>query len=175
MFRQLPVLAAAFFLLLPVAHADEASKRAKLDELFKAMKLDTLMQQMMSMGMKQGEQVARTIVGDKPMSAEDRKILDGYEAKVSTLLQSTLSWEKLKPAYMDLYASTYSEADVDGILAFYRTPAGQHMVEKTPELAQASQKIVLARMQGITSQLQEDAQQLMAQLKAAHANDPAGK
>jgi hypothetical protein len=175
MLRKVQLVAVAFFLLLPMAHADEASKRAKLDELFKAMKLDSLMQQMMAAGMKQGEQLAKTIVGDKEMSAGDRKILDAYEGKVSTLLQTTLAWDKLKPAYLDLYASTYSEEDVDGMLAFYRTPAGQHMVEKTPELAQASQKIVLGKMQGISVQLQDAMQEMMTQLKAAHSNDPAGK
>ena len=171
MLRKFLLFSIAFLLVLPVAHADDASKRAKLDELFKAMKLDTLMQQLLSAGIKQGEELAKTVVGDKPISADDRKILDEYEKKVSVLMADTLSWDKLKPAYLDLYSSNYSEADIDGMLAFYKSPAGQHMVEKTPELTSASQKIVIGKMQAISPELQGDLSDMVKQLKAAHPQD----
>ena len=172
MFRKLAVvIAALLFFAAPLAHADEASKRAKLDELFTVMKMNALMDQMMSSGMKQGEAVGKQMFGDKPMSAADQKIFDAYESKIATLMTNTLAWEKLKPAYVDLYAKTYSESEIDGILAFYKSPSGQAMVEKTPALLTASQAIVMSRVQDVQTQLQSISKDVMEQIAAAHKDD----
>jgi hypothetical protein len=168
MLRKLPILALIFVLALPLAHADDASKRAKLDQLFVLMKINALMDQIMQTSMAQGEQVASTMFGGKPPSPEDRKILDAYELNLSTLLKNTLSWDKLEPSYVDLYASAFSEEDIDGMIAFYKSPAGQHMVEKSPELLTASQKIVLGRFQNVQPQMQAMTKDMMNQLMAAH-------
>lgn len=168
MLRKLSLIALLFALTLPAARADEASKRAKIEELFTLMKLDSLMQQVLTSSMKQGEQAGRSLFGEKPVAPADQKILDAFEAKMTTLLTNTISWEKLKPAYLDLYASVYSESDVDGMVAFYRSSAGQHMIDKTPELLTASQKIVMDRMVAVQPQLQDMMKDLAAQVAAAH-------
>ncbi len=168
MLRKLPFLALILAFTLPLAHADDASKRAKLDQLFVLMKLNSLMDQMMKAGMSQGEQIGKSMFGNRPMSPDDQKILNAWELKVSALLQSTLSWKKLEPAYIDLYASTYSEEDIDGMLAFYKTPAGQHMVEKTSGLLTASQAIVMTRFKEVQPQMEALTKDLMTQLAAAH-------
>jgi hypothetical protein len=168
MLRKLPFLALILAFTLPLAHADDATKRAKLDQLFVLMKINSLMDQTMQTSMAQGEQIASGMFGGKPPSTEDQKILDAYKLKMSTLLQSTLSWQKLEPSYIDLYASTFSEEDIDGMIAFYKSPAGQHLVEKNPAILTASQKIVLARFQDVQPQIQAMTKDLMNQLIAAH-------
>jgi len=166
--RNLSVAILALTCMLPLAHANEATKRAKLEELFTVMKMNSLMDQMMQAGMKQGEQIGRSMFGNKPISPEDQKIFDAWKVKATALMENTLSWDRLKPQYVDLYAKTYSEEDVDGMLAFYKSPAGQHMVEKTPSLLEASQKIVMDRMQDSQPQMQALVQNLIDQLVAAH-------
>ncbi len=151
-----------------LAHADEASKRTKIDQLFVVMKMDHLMQQIMDQSAAQGEKIATNIFGNAPMSDADRKILTDFENKMQALLKDQLAWDKMKPAYLDLYAATYSEEDIDGILGFYKSTAGQHMVEKTPTLYSASQQIVMGRMQTIQPQLQQMTKDLTEQVQAAH-------
>jgi len=83
--RKLPLLALLFAFTLPFAHADEATKRAKLDQLFVAMKMNALMDQMLQAGMNQGEQMGKSLFGNKPIPPEDQKILDAWKLKVSAL------------------------------------------------------------------------------------------
>lgn len=46
-------------------------------------------------------------------------------------------YDKLTVVYME----TYTEEDIDAILAFYNSPVGKKMVAKTPELTQKSMQI----------------------------------
>ena len=126
------------------------------------------MQQMLKVGMSQGEAMAHTVFGGKPPSASDQKILDDYSSKVYALMNETLSWDKLKPAYSDLYASAYSEEDIEVMLAFYKTPTGQKMVSTMAELSTKSIQLVTARMQEVQPKLQALITELMEKVKAAH-------
>lgn len=67
---------------------------------------------------------------------------------------------------MQLYAKTYSETKIDGILAFYKSPAGQAMLARTPELTTGSMQIVQARMVDIQPKLKVMQDEFMKQLMA---------
>ena len=173
MLRKLSALTLAFLLLAtPFAHADDASKRAKLEELFVVMHIQDLMQSVMKSSMNQGEQMMKSLIGGGDPTPAQQKVIDIYRRKLYTVVTEALAWDKLKPQYLDLYASTYTESDVDGILAFYKSPAGVDMVAKTPELITASQKIVLIRMQDLGPQTQAIFEDLQKQLKAAQTTPP---
>ncbi len=47
----------------------------------------------------------------------------------------------MKPRFIDLYATTYTEQELDGILGFYKSAAGRAMLEKMPQLMQGSMAI----------------------------------
>jgi hypothetical protein len=168
MIRRFVLFAAVFLFALPYAHADEASKRVKIEEMFTVLKMDSMMKQMMNQGLAQGKEVAKSMMGGAPMTAADQKIMDDYMAKVFAVVSDRLSWEKLEPAYIDLYASAYTEEEVDGILAFYKSPVGQALLAKTPELITKSGAIVNGRMQELGPRMQEVMADLQKQLQAAH-------
>ncbi len=58
--------------------------------------------------------------GAKPKAAE-------IQNRMMQLIQDRLSWEKFKPAFVQLYADTYTDEELDGIIAFYKSPAGKAM------------------------------------------------
>jgi hypothetical protein len=168
MFRKLIVFATVFLLALPLAHADEASKRAKIEEMFTVLKMDAMLKQMMAQGMAQGEQAAKSIFGEQPTTDADKKIKEEYLTKLNAAVSDALSWQRLKPAYIDLYADAYTEEEIDGILSFYKSPVGQSLLAKSPELMAKSGEIVSARMQELTPQLRQITEEAVKQFTAAH-------
>jgi hypothetical protein len=62
------------------------------------------------------------------LTPEQTKESEELQGKLATILASALSWEKLKPIYVKLYADTYTEQEMDGIIAFYKSPAGEAML-----------------------------------------------
>ena len=47
---------------------------------------------------------------------------------------STMTWEKMKAVYISLYAETFSPAELQGLIDFYKTPVGQKWIEKQPQM-----------------------------------------
>lgn len=56
---------------------------------------------------------------------------------------------------MNLYSNAYSEEEIDGILAFYHSPAGRAMLAKTTDLTERSIAISQRRMDAIAPKIQE--------------------
>lgn len=131
--------------ILP-ARADEATKTAKVEEMFKVAKLDQLFSQTLSMVSNQMKSAAFQRMFGVKLPPEQQKTAEEFQDKVTQLITETLSWDALKPTYVKLYTETYTESEIDGLLAFYKSPSGQAMVSKTPQLMTQANQVVQQRM-----------------------------
>ena len=61
----------------------------------------------------------------------------------------------LEPDFVKLYSDAYSEEEIDGILAFYRSPAGRTMLAKAADLTESSIAISQRRMAAVAPKIQE--------------------
>jgi hypothetical protein len=58
-------------------------------------------------------------------------------------------YEDLEPDMIRIYTDLYTEEDIRGMTAFYRTPLGERMVATLPELSAATQGVVQQRLQAV--------------------------
>ena len=149
----------AIFLLMLVAgpvgaRADEASKQAKVKELFAVMHMDHNLDRMMSAMQRQVQVTAQSAPGAEALTPEKKKLQDEFVANSMKVVEANFGWTVLEPAYVKLYADTYTEAELDGILAFYQSPAGQAMLAKTPQLSSGVMEIVHSRMDDFQPKMQ---------------------
>lgn len=70
----------------------------------------------------------------KTLTARQQAIVAATKAKMVAILDDMLSWDKLQPMYIRLYRQSFTQDDIDGITAFYRTAPGQAMLMKMPSL-----------------------------------------
>jgi hypothetical protein len=63
--------------------------------------------------------------------------------------------EQLFEQLIPLYAKYYSEADIDALIAFYRTPTGRKVIETMPALTQESMQIGGGWAQALIPKAQE--------------------
>jgi uncharacterized protein len=85
---------------------------------------------------------------------DQRKAFDEFRQKLVDLIRASACWKAMEPDLVKLYSDAYSENELDGILAFYRTPAGRAMLAKTPELTERSIAISPQRMAQLTPKIQ---------------------
>ena len=118
--------------------ADEASKRLKAEELLQLAQGDQMMKTMepMMKGM--------MAQADKDMPAEQRAKVGEMQEKIMALVAASLN--KAKPALAKVYTDTYTEEELDGILAFYKSPAGKAFLQKMPEVMQRSMPVMMKMM-----------------------------
>jgi uncharacterized protein len=103
--------------------------------------------------------------GDKPMTPEDQRFIDSTVAKVTAVMHEELTWAKLRPQYVKLYVETFDQSEIDGLLAFYATPAGHAMIDKMPIVLQKSLAITQAQMQTLMPKMMAILQQSMTEAK----------
>jgi hypothetical protein len=71
--------------------------------------------------------------------------------KVSAATADLLSWDSLLPVYMRTFRASFTQSEIDGVIKFYKTPAGRAYVNKMPVVMQN----VMQEMQGFIKPLQE--------------------
>jgi uncharacterized protein len=141
------LMLALVMVMAPVgARADEASKQAKVKELFTLMHVDHSLDRMRSAMQQQVQLTAKNVSGAEQMTPEKKKIQQEFIDNSMKVVDENFGWPELEPAYLKLYSDTYTEAELDGILAFYKSPVGQALLNKTPELSAGSMQIVHSRM-----------------------------
>lgn len=153
------------------ARADDAAKQAKVRELFAVMHMEHNLDRMMSSMQRQIELTAQNASGADALTPEKKKAQQDFVANATKAVNDNFGWAVLEPAYVKLYADTFTDAELDGMLVFYKSPAGQAMLAKTPEVSAGVMQIVHSRMDTFEPRMQALQQEY---LKAMSGGTPAG-
>lgn len=142
--------------------ASEASIKQLL-ELANAKKLiDTVMGQMdgiMKNAMTNATQ-------GQPVSPEVQRMYDKSRNEIVTIMKEELSWEKMEPMYLRVYEKSFTQEEVDGMIAFYKTPAGQAVINKMPVVMQNTMAEMQSMMGPIMQRVQRMQSDMVAQVEA---------
>lgn len=146
--------------------AQTASDKS-LKELFTLTDMDKMLDSAYS----QMDGVFAQMVGQMNVSEEQKPVLDKFFKKYTALVREELSWKKLEQPVMVTYRQVFTEPEVRELIEFYQSPLGRKMLDKMPELMQASMVSMQESMQGLMPKLQELQKELHEELsKTAPAN-----
>jgi hypothetical protein len=114
-------------LACPVALADSASTHQAAEELVRTMHL--------------GEQMRAMV----PALIENFSAMRPQDPKLRQIMQQFFdTWftaAELEPRIVEIYADTFTEQELKQYVRFYKTPAGQKLLEKSPELSARGMEI----------------------------------
>jgi hypothetical protein len=110
--------------------------------------------------------IQASLQGKQP-SAKQKQAITRMKHRMIALLHKGLSWEKLEPVYIRLYKDTFSEEELSGMLAFYKTPAGQAVINKMPVLMRKSMLEMQRMTAGLTPEMQKIQHDFVADMAAA--------
>ena len=157
------VLISSIALLLTAsgALAQDAARKAKIEEMFRLMNIDRMMQQVMS----QMKAMTEQQISGMKLPPEGQAAAQESQGRIMELVAERMSLEKMKPAYIQLYSEVFTDEELDGILAFYRSPAGRAMLEKTPLLMTKAMALVQKQMGDIQPEIEKMMKELDAKYK----------
>jgi hypothetical protein len=110
--------------------------------------------------------VQQALRGKTP-SAAQQKAIDNMKNRMVAVLQGQLAWEKLEPMYLRLYRESFTEDEIGGMLAFYKTPAGQAVINKMPLLIQKTMTEIQTMSTGLAPQMLSIQKDFMVEIQAA--------
>lgn len=154
--------------LLPVsvpATETAASKREIVEEMLVLMDVDAMVDTIYT----QMDQMMQGMGREMGITPEDQPLFDKYSAKMTAIMRSEVSWQKMKEPIIAVYQNYFTTQELADMLAFYKSPSGQSMLKKMPEVMKASMVVSQDMMKTVIPQLQQLSQELAEEVKAQRA------
>jgi uncharacterized protein len=121
-------------LSVPVAaRADDASHRAKAAEMMNLLHNQRMVQGIADNLKKQIADAANSVSGPAATPEQKAKAAD-FEKQADQLIDAQLGWDVMKTTFTDIYVKNFTEEELDGIIAFYKTPNGIALLGKMPDV-----------------------------------------
>ncbi|WJI15057.1 MULTISPECIES: DUF2059 domain-containing protein [Pseudoxanthomonas] len=171
------IFAAALLYAVAVAApaAETPASEASVRELLQVTDVRALVQSMEGQIRETvGQNLQRATQGQALNDAQ-RAIIDRTGKKMLDVMMEQMRYDVMEPDYVRLYMESFSQSDVEGMLAFYRSPAGQSMLKKMPVLMKNSMALIQERLQLLLPRIQEMQGEMIEQLRAAKSGDASGK
>lgn len=98
----------------------------------------------------------------------DRTQAREMAAKIFDSTMAEMTYEKFEPIYLKVYTETFTQEEVDGMIAFYKTPVGKSSLAKLPQVMQKSMVEMQPMLQEMMGGMQTKLQQFVADFTAKH-------
>jgi hypothetical protein len=173
MIRVLVLIGVLF--VAPASAAEELAKPETIRALLDATQARKLLDTMRSQVDGQFDAGMKAALGETKLTANQQKIVTDARAKFLAIATEQLDWSRFEPMMIDIYSETFTEQEVQGALQFYRSPAGQAVVLKMPQVAQNTMRRVQSLMAETAPRLKQAADDMLRQIQqdaAAQSTTP---
>jgi hypothetical protein len=92
--------------------------------------------------------------------------------KASKLISQELSWKVLENEFIAVYASIYTQEELEGLVRFYGSELGQKYLAKRPALVAAGLDITESRLQSLLPKLEVLSKEFSKALKGHKGSAP---
>ena len=120
----------------------------------------------------------KALAGRQQLSEREQQIVDDAHARIQAVMREQLRWDNFEPMMISVYEKTFSQKEVDGMKAFYRTPTGQSVIAKMPLVMQQTMQSMQSRMADMIPRIQEIQKDMAQRLQAereAQGTSPAAQ
>jgi hypothetical protein len=164
-------LVLCFVLTCSTAFSGEKEHKALAEELIKITDGDTVMEKMKA----QVTMIFQQIAAQMNIQEADKPKLEKYSARFDAILKEDMAWEKVKPQYLDLYTSVFTEEETKGLVDFYKSDLGKKVTAKMPDLMQQSMTVARTYMQGVVPKLEALTEEMRKDFEKAPIEAPAAQ
>jgi hypothetical protein len=132
--------------------------------------IPSLMQQQMAAQLKQIQQNSPEL---SPTTEQQRQAIASFSNKFMERALKLYNADEMLADMTGLYQKYMTRSDVDGITAFYRSSAGQHLLDMQPVILQEYLPLLMRRMQDRIKSLTDEMRKEMLEIVKPKA--PAAK
>jgi hypothetical protein len=146
--------------------ADNPPSEASIKQLLEVGQAHKLIDAMVAQIDAYMKQAMQQATQGRHVTPEIQKDIETRQAEMTAAMKEVLDWNKLEPMYVRIYQKSFTQGDVDGLIAFYKTPTGQALLTKMPVVMQNSMNEVQQMMQPMIQRIQRMQQEVVAELQA---------
>ncbi len=87
------------------------------------------------------------------MTVEKRQMTESFLDKYKHIVKEEFSWEKMLPDYIRIYRETFTEEELQSLIAFYESPTGKMFIRKMPVIMDKTSDVMQQRMASILNRM----------------------
>ena len=167
--RLLAVLCLAALPTFACAATDAPPNEASVRQLLEVMQVHKLLDSMMGQVEGVMTQATKQATQGQPITPDVQKQIDKGRAEAMAMMKEILDWNKLEPIYVRIYQKSFTQKEIDDLIAMYKTPGGQALLNKMPIVMQNSMAEMQQMMQPIMQRIQRMQQDVAAQIQTDKA------
>lgn len=93
-------------------------------------------------------------------------IMARFAQKLHAAMAAEMSWEQFKKTMVQIYKDTFSQEEVEALIAFYESPIGKMVREKMPIMIQRYFEFTQERPDPLVQKVQQAAQEMVNEIEA---------
>ena len=97
------------------------------------------------------------------------------DASMSAVVTDMLNWEALLPMYLRTFRASFTQDEIDGVIKFYKSPAGRAYVKKLPLVMQNVMREMPDFMKPVQEKMMAIQRESIQELKDLKEKDDAKK
>lgn len=145
-----------------------AKKDGKLRELVSLMNVDAMIDDIYT----QMEVMMQNMSAQLGVQPAEQPTFDEYHNKLMLVIREEMSWAKMEPEMLKIYAANFTDAQIDDLITFYKSPTGRALVEKLPAINRDAMQMGQAMMAGAMPKVQKIVEDLTRDLEASRKKAP---
>jgi hypothetical protein len=114
------------------APASDASIREMLELTNARQMLDGVKGQMTTMMNTTMQNATRS----QTITPERQAVLDRMATRMSAVVTDMMNWDDMLPMYLRTFRAAFTQDEIDGVIKFYKSPAGKAYIKKMPVVMQ---------------------------------------
>jgi hypothetical protein len=123
--RPLTLIALCCTIALTVVRAaDTPPSETSIKQLLEAGQVHKLIDETITQLDSYMKQSMQQVTQGQRITPEIQKDIDRRQTEMMGMIKEVLDWNKLEPVYVRVYQKTFTQGEVDGLTAFYKTPTG---------------------------------------------------
>jgi hypothetical protein len=151
---------------LPIARADDASKLAKVHEIFGLMNARQVASRRAKLAAAEFDSDMSKQFAKQDLTADEKLKLKRVYGKLNQLIESAYSWDRIEPQYAKIYADAFTERQLDQIISVYKTPIGKEVSEKRPIIMEQLGQAMHQQWLAVSPEIHQTIMDFEKQIKA---------
>lgn len=144
----------------------QPTTKESVKELLKITKSEQFLGQMSQQINSMMHSSIEKITQGRKLTTKQELAVVNYTQELGKIMQEELTWAKLEPEMIKIYAEEFSQEEIDGMIKFYKTPVGQSTIDKMPIVMQKSMQVGYKQMDAITPKIMQAADKLAKDMQA---------
>jgi len=147
---------------------------ADAEATLKAMNFERMMERILAGATKnQGKMVEQMMAGLKQPGVDMNAVV-AIQKKVMDEMMAAIGGPELTKDMTRIYSEVFTKEELQGLAAFYSTPLGQSLNDKTPEVQEKMSAAMMPRMMAVMPKVQQIMKDFAVEQRAKSGKAPGG-